>query len=79
MSLDIDKTKKEIQLLKSSIIKGYEYIDETPLPEHIVKHMLKRLDAEENKLDKLEKALKKSISDREELQAQALFLVRNSW
>lgn len=80
MALDVNKTQKAIKELKSTILRGYEYIDSTPnLGEHIKKSILKRIDADEVKLDKLEIALRKSISDKDELLEKALFSVRNNW
>lgn len=80
MALDVNKTQKAIKELKSTILRSYEYIDSTPnLGEHIKKSILKRIDADEVKLDKLEIALRKSISDKDELLEKALFSVRNNW
>lgn len=71
---------KEIAKLKTSILTGYKYIEDTPsLQPHIVASIEKRISAESDRLLALEDSLKEDIRRQEELEAKALNSVMYNW
>lgn len=71
---------KEIAKLKTSILTGYKYIEDTPsLQPHIVASIEKRISAESDRLLALEDSLKEDIRRQEELEARALNSVMYNW
>ncbi len=75
-----DSKLKEIARLKTSILTGYRYIEDTPsLQPHIVASIEKRISAESDRLLALEDSLKEDIRRQEELEARALNSVMYNW
>ena len=75
-----DSKLKEIARLKTSILTGYKYIEDTPsLQPHIVASIEKRISAESDRLLALEDSLKEDIRRQEELEARALNSVIYNW
>lgn len=75
-----DSKLKEIARLKTSILTGYRYIEDTPsLQPHIVASIEKRISAESDRLLALEDSLKEDIRRQEELEAKALNSVMYNW
>lgn len=75
-----DSKLKEIARLKTSILTGYRYIEDTPsLQPHIVASIEKRISAESERLLALEDSLKEDIRRQEELEAKALNSVMYNW
>lgn len=75
-----DSKLKEIARLKTSILTGYRYIEDTPsLQPHIVASIEKRISAESDRLLVLEDSLKEDIRRQEELEAKALNSVMYNW
>lgn len=71
---------KEIAKLKTSILTGYKYIEDTPsLQPHIVASIEKRISAESDRLLALEDSLKEDIRRQKELEAKALNSVMYNW
>ncbi len=75
-----DSKLKEIARLKTSILTGYRYIEDTPsLQPHIVASIEKRISAESDRLLALEDSLKEDIRRQEELEARTLNSVMYNW
>ncbi len=75
-----DSKLKEIARLKTSILTGYRYIEDTPsLQPHIVASIEKRISAESDRLLALEDSLKEDIRRQEELEARVLNSVMYNW
>lgn len=75
----VDKYNKEIEKLKYSINKGYKFIEEANLQEHIEKSILKRINVEEEHLLYLEKKRRELISSENEAYDKAVYAVLNNW
>lgn len=70
---------RKIGNLKKSISDGYSYIEVANIPEHVQKHITKRINKEEEYLETLEKRRREIIAKDNEQYDNAVYAVANNW